>query len=446
MDTLRQKISQKLWALHKGDLSCILAGISIKAADFKAENFSCKWRNVSERVQQRKQQKWSEIDPQAMFENFFEPREDKEAVNWGFDALGGELRNAKYLVAFEVPESPTPEEPNWHSAIKAFGLDIRILPDEGEKPMAPDQAERAVVYRLGDTDFLTNQVLENFQWEALPVSYDFRLLPQVIPHKADGAVADYDYLANASEGVQWLGALRMDVDDLGILFTDKLDSATISRLATLSESLRLFFEGYVPQLCKAYNTKQKREILELIYAGGDDLFLVGGWSALPGIAERIRAEFRAFVTGEHVTLSGGIAIEHKKYPLYQFAAQSGEAEKAAKNCDSKNAISFLQKPMAWADFEHVSKWHQRFLDAVSAQRAPLAHNFLTRLSQIYADEKRWAWYSLYYFNRLEQRYEAQQQFLRELRQELNHPTTGHLRDFINVITRWTALQIRNKED
>ena len=96
----------------------------------------------------------------------------------------------------------------------------------------------------------------------------------------------------------------MDVDDLGTVFTEKLDNVTISRLATLSESLRFFFEGSVPFLCREYNAEQEQEILELIYAGGDDLFLVGGWSALPEIAERIRSEFEHFVTGDHVTLSG----------------------------------------------------------------------------------------------------------------------------------------------
>ena len=449
LDTLRRTISQNLWALHGGDLSCILAGISITTNDFEADNFSGKWREVSEKVHQRKQEKWSEMSPQDMFENFFEPHGGKD-VDYGFGELGRHLRGAAYLVAFDVPESPIPEKPDWRAAINAFGLDVHLCADTGEKPTAPQHAERAVVYRLGDTDFLTDKVLENFRWEGLPVSYDFRSLPQVIAHRHDGddqdIIADYDYLANASEGVQWFGALRMDVDDLGTVFTEKLDNATISRLATLSEALRLFFEGYVPQLCQQYNAEQEQETLELIYAGGDDLFLVGGWSALPEIAERIRSEFRQFVTGDHVTLSGGIAIEHKKYPLYQFAAQSGEAEKAAKGSGEKNAITFLRKPMAWADFEIVWNWHRKFLEAIHAQRDPIPHGFLSRLNQIYADERRWAWRSLYYFSRIQERYKAQTAFLRELQHALNFETSFPLREFIHVITRWTALRIRNKED
>lgn len=449
LNSLRRTISQNLWALHGGDLSCILAGISITTHDFEADNFSSKWRAVSEKVHQRKQEKWSEMNSQEMFENFFEPHRDRN-VDYGFGELGRQLREVDYLVTFEVPESPIPEEPDWRAAIKAFGLDIHLCTDTNEKPTAPQQAERAVVYRLGDIDFLTDRMLGKFQWEGLPVSYDFRSLPQVIAHRHDGndqdTIADYEYLANASAGVQWLGALRMDVDDLGTVFTEKLDNATISRLATLSESLRLFFEGYVPLLCREYNAGREQEILELIYAGGDDLFLVGGWSALPDIAERIRSEFRHFVTGDHVTLSGGIAIEHSKYPLYQFAAQSGEAEKAAKGLGEKNAITFLRKPMAWADFEVVRNWHSKFLDAAHAEKSPLPSAFLTRLNQIYADEKRWAWRSLYYFSRVQERYKPQMPFLLELQHALNFDTSFQLREFIRVITRWTALRIRKKED
>ena len=449
LDSLRRTISQNLWTLHGGYLSCILAGISITTDDFKADNFSSKWWDVSEKVRQRKQEKWSEMNPQDMFENLFEPHGDKK-TNWEFGELGAQLRKAASLVAFEVPESPIPDEPDWRAAIKAFGLDVHLCTDTDEKPISPRQAERAIVYRLQDTDFIADEVLEKFQWEGLPVSYDFRPLPQVIAHRHDtddqDMIADYDYLANASEGVQWFGALRMDVDDLGTVFTEKLGNATISRLATLSEAFRLFFEGYVPQLCREYNAKQEQEILELIYAGGDDLFLVGGWSALPEIAERIRSEFRQFITGDHVTLSGGIAIEHKKYPLYQFAAQSGEAEKDAKDIDEKNAITFLRKPMAWADFERVRNWQRKFLEAIHAQRSPIPHGFLSRLNQIYADEKRWAWRSLYYFSRMQERYKEQTPFLRELQHALNLETPFQLREFIHVITRWSALRIRNKED
>ena len=450
LNTIRQTISKKLWQLHQSELSCILAGVSIKAHDFKADNFPSKWDAVAGKVNERKQEKWSEMGAQDMFQNLFEPYVNKE-VNWKFDELGKDLRETEYLIVCEVPAAPIQEKPNWRDTMKTFGLDIHICTDRDQTPAALEQAERAVVYRLGKTDFLAD--IDKFQWEDTPISYDFRMFRPVIAHRSDindeEKIADYDYLAEASEGVKWLGALRMDVDDLGTVFKDKLGNATISRHASLSQALRHFFEGYVPQLCLQHNenqeNKQKEQILELIYAGGDDLFLVGGWSALPDIAEQIRTEFRHFVTGDHVTLSGGIAIEHKKFPLYQFAKRSEDAEKKSKNLDEKNAITFLQKPMKWKEFTEVREWHQKLLESLTGQNQ-LPRDILTRLTQIYSEkelkEHRWAWRSLYYFHRLLEKNKKQEPFLRELRNELNHNDTFDLKEFIQVITRWTALRIR----
>ena len=462
--TVRQEISRKLWELHKGDISCIFAGIPIKARDFKTENFTEKWDDVSKKVNERKQQKWAELEAEQMFDNLFEPSDDtsddksiieqeddeeKKRDPWQFEKLGKELRDATTLVVSDVQESSIPVQPKWHESIKAFGLDVDVLGDTHQMPETP--ADNVVVYRIGDTHFLKD--IDKYQWNGVGVSYDFRIFKPVIAHRHDtddlDKIADYDYLAEASQGVKWLGALRMDVDDLGTVFKNKLKNATISRHATLSREMRLFFEGYVPHLCIKHNENREQDILELIYAGGDDLFLVGGWSALPNIAEQIRSEFRHFVTGDHVTLSGGIAIEHRKYPLYQFAARSGEAEKTAKGRDEKNAITFLRQPMKWNEFADAREWHRKFTEILSGQNQ-LPRDMLIRLQHIYSDEEleghRWAWRSLYYFHRLQERYkyDEQKDFLRDLKRKLHYEDSSQFREeLIHVITRWTALRIRN---
>ena len=465
-DTLRREVSDRLWALHHGELSCFLDYVPVTAGDLKDQHFSDKWGEVSNRVNARKLKIWSEMDAEKMFEKLFEPYENKafaklpedEKDHWQFGELGRQLRVAKHLVAFDV--SPTSnisenisETPVWQDAMLAFGWDIHLCNASGSEPEPVRPATRAVVYQLGDTDFLT--AIDTYQLEGVPANYDFRMFYPVIAYKNSGEPADYNYLAEASEGVQWLGAMRMDIDDLGTIIVEELQDATISRLATFSEALCLFFEGYVPELCKQYNQQHKKdrgkEILELIYAGGDDLFVVGGWSALPEIAREIRSAFGTFVTGDHVTLSGGIAIEHKKYPLYQFAAESEDAEKAAKDLTCKDAITFLRKPMKWAEFDVLRDWHDKFMKAVGTHTTQLPSGVLTRLSQLYSEAElkghRWAWRSLYYFHRLKERYQAQKTFLDDLKSELNHPETEfELQKFIHIITRWTALRLRNKGD
>ena len=466
IDTLRAEIAEKLWGTHREELSVVLAGIRVTAKNF--DDFSGRWKIVSEEIEQRKRTKWRELSKERMFDLFFAPRSERETFTpegkpeadlYKLQELGGDqLRAAKYLVTFEIPEQPIPDKPDWREIIRGFGSEVYLVDKPENKPSSPSDATRGIVHRLNSTDFLSDETLGNFRWDNLPVSYDFRLLPQVIPRRPkDDGVADFDQLADASEGVKWLGVLRMDVDNLGGVFKDGLgDSATISRMSTLSESVRLFFEGYLSQRCRDYNSCHTPEILELIYAGGDDLFLVGGWSALPQIAHQIRDEFRAFVGGDHVTLSGGIAIEHKKYPLYQLAEDAGDAlDNGAKRLRTeKDVLSFLQKAMGWEDFNQVDEWHGRLFTAVSGEK-PLPSGFLTRLSEIYHlyendehNQRKWAWRLIYHLGRAKQMYKNHTDLIDDLRRELvvNHSEEGELLQFLRVIVRWTTLQTREDKN
>ena len=456
IDKLCAEITLKLWEAHRGELSIVLADVPVTASDF--DQFSGKWDSVSEAVNRQKQTKGRELPRETMFDLFFTQRNEGKTDNYGFDDLGGEpLREAQYLVTFEIPDQPISDAPDWRGIIRSFGLDVHLVNTSASKPAAHADVTRAIVYRLNSTDFLSDEILEVFQWGDLPVSYDFRPLPQVIPHRPySDKVADFDQLADASEGVKWLSVLRMDVDNLGELFKNGLgDSATISRMCTLSETVRFFFEGYLPKRCRDYNATRPPEILELIYAGGDDLFLVGGWSSAPDIAWKIREDFRAFVGGGHVTLSGGIAIEHKKYPLYQLADDAGDAIDDAKDLrQEKDALSFLQNPMAWEDFVTVNDWQRRLFDAVSGAK-PLSSSFLTRLSEIYhlyesdtEDQRKWAWRLIYHLSRAKQMYGSHKGLIDDLRRKLvvNSSEEGELLQFLRVIVRWTTLQTREDKD
>ncbi|GIX48032.1 MAG: hypothetical protein KatS3mg131_2243 [Candidatus Tectimicrobiota bacterium] len=354
LDGLRQEIARKLWAAHRGDLFLTVDFVPVAARDFLEEEaggnaFATKWDEVSRRVGERKQRKWADLGPEAMHENLFTARqagttaadtcqvchnegtlEVEEGVRKcqhcrGFEDLGKRLRQPTHLVLFTVAESEPPPHGDWRHALRAFGAEAWLVQADEAVPR-PTGATAATVYVLDTVAFLSEEVVQRFRWGDLPVSYDFRLLAGATPLKrgdnGEEVIAEFSDLAKASQGVEWLGVLRMDVDSLGEVFRRGLGKeATISRMSTLSESLRLFFEAWVPRVCREYNSfsRGKEDTLYLIYAGGDDLFLVGAWSVLPEVARRLRDDFRRFVGGDHVTLSGGIAIEHQKFPLYQLA-------------------------------------------------------------------------------------------------------------------------------
>ena len=280
--------------------------------------------------------------------------------------------------------------------------------------------------------------------------------------------------------MKWLGVLRMDVDSLGDVFKEGLGKyATISRMSTLSESLRLFFEGWVPHLCRQYNRFEQgdKDRLYLIYAGGDDLFVVGAWSVLPQLAEQIRDDFRRFVGGDHVTLSGGIAIEHQKFPLYQLANDAKHAlDDQAKEFTrpsggrSKDALCFLQTAMGWERVEEIAQWKDKLLDMLNPEgdTVALPQGFLARLKEISAlytangthkhrlhrQEKitleqmeeivhydKWQWRLAYQLSRFGERYKDHRDTIDELQRAIIRERDG-LISILHVLARWATLLTR----
>lgn len=395
---------------------------------------------------------------------------------YALEELGKQLRDPEYLVQFVVDEQSPPMHPTWHDALKMFGLEVHILP-KGARISAPPASHCALVQRIDHTDFLCDDALALGREWKIPVAYDFRLLASATPLRdpAGTQVADFDHLAETAQGVHWLGVLRMDIDDLGELFRNGLgDSATLSRVAGLSQSLRLFFEAYLPQICRQQNqqwaTAEGKGKVYLLYAGGDDLFVVGAWSALPHLAQTIREELRRYAGSDHVTISAGIAVEHEKHPLYRLAEQAKHAldDRAKEHVyhgKRKDAICFLQEAMGWAQFAEVAQWQaqrvQMIHTAEAEQKVPRA--LLSRLLEISAlyranvalqrrrlrtgeiDQQqftervahdRWRWRLIYHLSRFAQRYQPQQQRLDTLRSAL---LQKDLIRNIHVSARWAEL-------
>ena len=508
LDALRQKIARKLWRLHHGDVSLTVAFEPVNVLDFLEQEaggnaFSAKWEAVSQKVSDRKQRKWRDLGDADMMRHLFAGQQrgttEEETCQvchnaWqagadqmddgirkcrrcsGFEELGRRLRDPTHLVRFVVPDAEPPETPDWHHALRAFGIDARLVHAGDGSPDKPRDATAATVDTLDSTAFLTDMVQQRFRWPDLPTSYDFRLLPNATPRRdADGTIADFGDLAEAADGVKWLGVLRMDVDDLGKVFRTGLGTqATLARMSTLSESLRLFFEAWVPQVCARYNRLQQggKDRVYLIYAGGDDLFVVGAWSVLPKLARQIRADFRDFVGGSHVTLSGGVAIEHQKYPLYQLAEDGKEAlDDQAKTLPGKDALSFLQTPLQWDRFADVADWQNTLLgmlepDAKDVRALP--RGFLSRLTEIHAlyddnakrerklrrQEQRamtdiremilydkWRWRLIYQLGRFGERYQEHQATINKLQQAILREPDG-LITALRQLARWAALFTR----
>lgn len=165
-------------------------------------------------------------------------------------------------------------------------------------------------------------------------------------------VLEFEDFAEEAKGINRIGVLRADVDNLGKAFiygfkeqkngvvveNSERKYETISRTATLSRELSMFFKFYINDILKNKNRKAL-----IVYSGGDDMFIVGSWNDIVDLAKDIQVAFGQYTQGV-LTISAGIGIYHHSYPIARIAKEVGELEDAAKDKDeNKNKVTLFQK-------------------------------------------------------------------------------------------------------
>jgi CRISPR-associated protein Csm1 len=211
----------------------------------------------------------------------------------------------------------------------------------------------------------------------------------------------------------------MDVDNLGKLFSNIDD---YKNLAKLSYDLNYFFKVILNRICEgdfeeikehfeandfllkkvpariSEDDNKKERTVSVVYAGGDDLFIVGAWNEVAELGFDIQKCFDQYCRkygiknneGRFATISGGLTLHHPKFPLYQMAERSGDAEKEAKNgkekTDSepkKNRIALFYDEIKEQRHQRLKKKHKedRYMLSMSWETA---HTYLLPLMNSFA--------------------------------------------------------------
>ncbi len=406
---IQRDVSRILLAHHRGDLYLAIAALPLQGRDFYRGRIRHKWETLGNQLQRAKQQRFAELDSdlEALFRaqghggneeqecqvcgrEHRETKPDPKSITaeepggvrkcpacLSYEGLGEKLRRAHYLILEQValPTHWAEEEPlpgRWGEVLRALGLDVRLEESSREIPAA-GQARRTVLA-------LSDEALADLSPQPR-TAVGRRLLVNVTPILEEdeikklkekkvqdlpvaGSTKPFHVLEAQAQGIPRLGVLRMDVDNLGALFSEGLgEHATLSRLATLSFAVSLYFEGWVEHLAAGRNAQDRQagqgERLYSIYAGGDDLFFVGSWDAVVELAREVRADLSRYVADHPgIHASAGIALVGGKYPLYQAAEDARRAEEAAKSLQwwdngerrTKDAIAFLGQALPWKQF------------------------------------------------------------------------------------------------
>ncbi len=187
--------------------------------------------------------------------------------------------------------------------------------------------------------------------------------------------------ADEAAGIDRIGIIRADVDNLGQAFVSGFENpdnenryVTLSRTATLSRQLSMFFKLYVNKiLAESTYLIDDRESSSrnatICYSGGDDLFIVGAWNDIIELAVDIQRKFERYTQGT-LTISAGIGIYEAGYPISAIAGEVADLEESAKAVPEKNAVTLFQEK------EGTYRWKE-FEDCVIKEKYKAVYDFFT---------------------------------------------------------------------
>lgn len=159
----------------------------------------------------------------------------------------------------------------------------------------------------------------------------------------------FEAFAEQAEGIKRIAVMRADVDNLGQAFVSGFSQgkSTLSRTATLSRQLSVFFKYYIRDILEngeysiqGEDSKRKRKVT-IVYSGGDDVFLVGSWNDVIEATIDLSEKFKRYTQGT-LSISAGIGIYECSYPIAAIAGETGRMEEESKKSPNKKSITLME--------------------------------------------------------------------------------------------------------
>jgi len=413
VDGVARRVTEALLDVHGGDLALAVECVELRGVDFdvRAGGLAARWAELGRKLGDRKAGLFREFLPErhsaivgpfgtgglarrcdvchgeeSEIASGLARRVTEEEECWkcslcaSFEELGTVLARQPAWVAWRSGQCRTGRVATWRTVPAALGIEVFF----GQEGSPIPGGASAMALRRASLDREEGR-LSGFRW--LPAHTP---LEPGGPGRPDGSVASLHEICERARGAQYWACLRMDVDSLGTVFRQGLAGrSSLSRVAALSRMVVLFFEGFLPDLVAVSDGKEPG--LYLVYAGGDDLLLVGRWDRVVEMAWRIRRRFARFVgRNPCLTLSAGVTLHRAKFPLYQAAEEAGEALETAKAFRrprgwSKDAVAVFGAAVSWEDFAWLARWRNRLLpllETSGAEGAGISRTLLQRLKSM----------------------------------------------------------------
>lgn len=254
----------------------------------------------------------------------------------------------------------------------AFWGDLRCRWHEEEEPAVPATLESAVRF-WSEENSGSGKIATRFYANYVPRMGEDEVDKPVyegLEKLESGAMKQFEHIAaealegepGAFRGEDFLAVLKADVDHLGALFRQGLEHPTLGRVAGLSRMLDFFFTGQLPHLLR-HDARFRNTYT--VFAGGDDLLLIGPWRQTAELACALESAFRSW-TGNNpqVTLSSSLDLVRANQPLNRTVRRAEERLHEAKEAGRNRVSAFAPDPMRWEDYRMQLEKSARLRDLI----------------------------------------------------------------------------------
>ena len=478
IDALRDEFERKLWDEHKGELLLNIGYIPF-AFDVKTKTvvfdnsepnsrIGDLWRALAERLASCKNTRFKSV---IQKDNLFVPEEIPSAAKvcavsgvegncvdiandgdehlWVLPSvkkqcdLGTVLKDADYIITHLKSDCAS----KFLANRSKFGMEIMgvhtYLFDKRE--LVSDDSEFRGISSVDvcKVTAINSLIVPHIKGNACSYAFQF------YGGNKQAMVGERNKTFEELSGGEYLGILRMDVDNLGAIFIKGLPetSKSFAAYSTLSFMLDWFFSGYL----NAIREKFKDDV-NILYSGGDDVFAIGKWDKVILFAKEVREAFSKFIGRDDISISAGVVIVAANYPIAKAAELAGDAESRAKDFDGcgkglpkKNAINMFGESVSWErEFDIVMKLKTEFVDLIENEGMPrsILHRLMTLCGKMKSGDMSYMWHTTYFLKRFSDgKTNCVKDFCKRMKIEL---CEGRKYELTALAARWAELELRFK--
>jgi CRISPR-associated protein Csm1 len=173
-----------------------------------------------------------------------------------------------------------------------------------------------------------------------------------VPSDEHGRPRWFTEIAQQSQGDRLLAVLKADADSLGARFHGLLHSTGLAAMVSFSDQVDAFFASRLGQEL-ADNREGRWAWIYTVFAGGDDLVMVGPWDVMFDFAGRMNELFAEEFRSHALTLSAGLALGKPKRPIKVAVAEAERLLDEAK-AGTKNQIAAFGQVWNWGNHAAIS--------------------------------------------------------------------------------------------